>query len=113
MSIAIFHEHPQWNASLFAELSRRGVAYESIDGADDEFHPGKIGDWDLLVNRMSPSAWSRGHLQSMLQTPEFLHNVERAGIPVISGAHAYEYEFSKRKQLELFFAARARYARAR
>ena len=37
----------------------------------------------------------------MIQTPEFLHNVEAAGIPTVNGLAPYEFEVSKRKQLAL------------
>lgn len=101
MSIAIFHEHPEWNAPLFAELRARDLECSSIDGSDPSFDPAVVGDWDVLVNRMSPSAWTRGNMRAMLQTPEFLTNVEAAGIPAINGTRAYEFELSKQKQLEL------------
>ena len=102
MSIAIFHEHHQWNAPLFAELNRRGLRWSSIDASNPGFDPTFVGEWHILVNRMSPSAWTRGHTTAMLQTPEFLRNVESAGVPVINGSSAYEFELSKRNQLELF-----------
>jgi hypothetical protein len=31
--LAIYHEHPDWFKPLFAELERRGVAYERLDAA--------------------------------------------------------------------------------
>jgi len=101
MSIAVLHEHPKWNAPLFAELDRRGLEWVSIDASRPGFEPTLVGGWDVLVNRMSPSAWTRGHMKAMLQTPEFLLNVESAGIPVINGSASYQYELSKRKQLDL------------
>lgn len=102
MQIAIFHEHPDWNAPLFAELDRRGIDHVSIDASEPDFDPSQVGDWAMVFNRMSPSAWTRGHMAAMLGTPEFLHSVEAAGIPVINGSSAYEYELSKRNQLDLF-----------
>ncbi len=113
MSIAIFHEHDEWNAPLFAELGRRGLDYVAVDGSSPDFEPTAIGDWDILVNRMSPSAWTRGHMKAMLQTPEFLHNVELAGIPVINGSQAYDYELSKRRQLDLLRRERVRHPEGR
>ena len=38
MQIAIFHEHPDWNAPLFAELDRRGVG-ENIRNQVLNDHP--------------------------------------------------------------------------
>ncbi|MDX1469744.1 MAG: hypothetical protein R3258_10425 [Acidimicrobiia bacterium] len=102
MSIAVFHEHPDWNEPLFAEMSRRGLNWTSVDASKPGFDPAYVGEWDVLINRMSPSAWTRGHMSAMLQTPEFLRVAESSGIPVINGPEAYAYELSKRKQLELF-----------
>ncbi len=113
MQIAIFHEHPDWNAPLFAELDRRGVDHVSIDASLRGFDPSHVGDWGLVFNRMSPSAWTRDHMAAVLRTPEFLHNVESAGIPVINGSTAYEYELSKRKQLDLLRRERVRHPEGR
>ena len=113
MSIAIFHEHHQWNAPLFSELNRRGLNWSSIDASSPEFDPTFVGEWDILVNRMSPSAWTRDHTTAMLQTPEFLRNVESAGVPVINGSSAYEFELSKRNQLELLRRERVRHPQGR
>ena len=113
MSIAVFHEHSKWNEPLFKELDRRGLDWSSLDASSFGFDPGWVGDWDVLVNRMSPSAWTRGHMTAMLQTPEFLHNVESTGIPVVNGATSYEFELSKRKQLDLLRRERVRHPEGR
>jgi len=102
MTIAILHEHPQWNAPLFAELDRRDVDWVSIDASIGDFDPSVVGAWSVLFNRMSPSAWTRGHVAAMFQTPDFLRNVESAGIPVINGSLSFDYELSKQRQLDLF-----------
>lgn len=67
----------------------------------------------MVFNRMSPSAWTRGNMAALLGTSEFLHRVEAAGIPVINGAVAYEYELSKRNQLDLFRRERVRHPKGR
>ena len=113
MSIAVLHEHPKWNAPLFGELDRRGLEWVSIDASSPEFEPTLVGGWDVLVNRMSPSAWTRGHMNAMLQTPEFLLNVESAGVPVINGSASFEFELSKRLQLDLLRRERVRHPEGR
>jgi hypothetical protein len=113
MSIAILHEHPQWNEPLFAEMDRRGLDWVSIDASSPDFDPTIVGEWSVLVNRMSPSAWTRGHLTAMLQTPEFLGNVESEGIPVINGSRSFDFELSKRKQLNLLRRERVRHPEGR
>ncbi len=113
VSIAIFHEHPEWNAPLFDELDRRGLDWTAIDASSGNFDPTFVGGWDLLVNRMSPSAWTRGHMTAMLQTPEFLRNVESVGVPVINGSASYEFELSKRNQLNLLGREQVRHPEGR
>ena len=113
MRIAILHEHPDWNEPLFGEMSRRGLEWISVDASKPEFDPTHVGDWDVLVNRMSPSAWTRGHMSAMLQTPELLRSVESTGIPVINGREAFAYELSKRRQLEMFRRERVRHPEGR
>jgi hypothetical protein len=113
MSIAILHEHPQWNQPLFAEMERRDLDWASIDASSPDFDPTVVGEWSVLVNRMSPSAWTRGHLTAMLQTPEFLGNVESAGVPVINGTRSFDFELSKRKQLDLLRRERVRHPEGR
>lgn len=113
LSIAVFHEHPKWNAPLFGELDRRDLEWSSIDASNLEFDPTFVGQWDVLVNRMSPSAWTRGHMAALLQTPEFLRRVESAGVPVINGSASYEFELSKRKQLDLLRSMRVRHPEGR
>ena len=113
MTVAVFHEHPRWNEPLFSELDRRGLKWSSIDASSLDFDPTVVGGWNVLVNRMSPSAWTRGHMTAMLQTPEFLRNVESAGIPVINGSESYQYELSKRNQLDLLRRERVRHPQGR
>lgn len=113
MSIAILHEHPQWNEPLFAELERRGLDWVSIDASSLDFDPTIVGEWSVLVNRMSPSAWTRGHLKAMLETPEFLGNIESVGIPVINGSRSFGFELSKRRQLDLLRRERVRHPEGR
>ena len=113
MTVAVFHEHPRWNEPLFSELDRRGLKWSSIDASSLDFDPTVVGGWNVLVNRMSPSAWTRGHMTAMLQTPEFLRNVESAGIPVINGSGSYQYELSKSNQLDLLRRERVRHPEGR
>ena len=113
MTIVVFHEHQKWNEPLFAEMNRRHLDWASIDASSSDFDPTVVGDWDVLVNRMSPSAWTRGHKTAMLQAPEFLRNVESTGIPVINGSASYGFELSKRKQLDLMRRERIRHPEGR
>lgn len=100
--IGIIYEHPQWFAPLFAELDRRGVDYVSIDASKAEFDPESAErQYRLVVNRMSPSAWTRGNGKAISKTLEYVRNLEGTGTPVINGSRAFEYEISKIRQLDL------------
>jgi glutathione synthase/RimK-type ligase-like ATP-grasp enzyme len=113
MAIAVLYEHPEWFKPLFASLERRGLAWLPVDAAalawDPTVHPG----FDLLVNRMSPSAWTRGHANAIQSTLAYLHYVERWGIPIVNGLDAWRLEISKSAQLDLFERLGVPYPRAR
>jgi hypothetical protein len=60
--MAIYYEHPEWFRPLFAELNRRGVPYIPIDAGSHAYDPrAKMEDYLLVFNRMSASAYLRGH----------------------------------------------------
>jgi hypothetical protein len=100
--IAVYHEHPEWFKPLFAELDRRGLPYVRLDAASHLFDPSEQDvPYSLVVNRASPSAYLRGHVQSTFHTLHWLRHLERIGIPVINGSQVYSYELSKASQLDL------------
>jgi len=69
--IAIYYEHPHWFVPLFKELDRRKVPYVRIDAAQHHFDPAHLngeGGYSLVFNRMSPSAYRRGHGQAIFYT---------------------------------------------
>src|SRR4051812_36217186 len=67
--VGILYEHPLWFGPLFAELERRGVPYERIDAAALSFDPADLEQrYSVVVNRMSPSAWTRGHERAIFAT---------------------------------------------
>ncbi len=55
--------------------------------------------WTLVLNRMSPSAYLRGHGQAIGYTKEFLQYLEVNGVDVVNGAKAFALETSKVSQL--------------
>ena len=100
--IAIYYEHPDWFRPLFAELDKRGIAYERIDAAAHSYDPGETeSPYSLVFNRASPSAYLRGHGQVTFHTQSWLRHLERIGVPVVNGATAYEMETSKALQLDI------------
>jgi glutathione synthase/RimK-type ligase-like ATP-grasp enzyme len=102
LPIAVFHEHPDWFRPLFTELERRGLPYTRLDASAHCFDPAETAlPWSLVFNRASPSAYLRGHGQSIFATLHWLHLVERLGTPVVNGSAAYALELSKATQLGL------------
>jgi hypothetical protein len=112
--IAVFYEHPEWFRPLFAELDRRGVAYERLLAHEHGFDPSEARTpYTLLVNRMSPSAYLRGHAQAIFYTLHYLAHLKAIGADVLNGYDAYVYEFSKARQLGLLHRLGLPYPRGR
>ncbi|MFQ5611845.1 MAG: RimK family alpha-L-glutamate ligase [Anaerolineae bacterium] len=112
--LAIFYEHPEWFKPMFAELDRRGVPYDRLLAYRHHFDPAEQrSPYALVVNRMSPSAYMRGHAQAINYTLQFLAYLKMIGANVLNGYDAYVYEFSKARQLALLEKLGLRYPRAR
>ncbi len=109
MKIAVLYEHPGWNNRLFETLETRGVEVVALDASTNM--PDVTDGWDLLFNRMSASAWTRGNEAAMKMTRRFLAAVEATGTPVVNGSRAFGYELSKTRQAELFASAGAAHPR--
>jgi hypothetical protein len=99
--LAVYYEHPEWFKPLFSELARRGVPVLPIHADAHVFDPAAHEAYALVFNRMSPSAWLRGHAHSIFYTLSYLNHLEMNGIPVVNGSDAYRIEISKAAQLDL------------
>ena len=112
--IGILYEHPEWFRPLFSELSRRGVPYEPIQAARHSFDPAaRESRHSLVVNRMSPSAWTRGHAAAIFHSLHYLAWLDGIGANVVNGYSAYRLELSKAAQCTLFAALGVRHPRTR
>ncbi|HEX2693017.1 MAG TPA: hypothetical protein VHL12_03085 [Gemmatimonadaceae bacterium] len=112
--IAIYYEHPDWFRPLFAELDRRGIAYERVDASAHSYDPAESDSpYSLFFNRASPSAYLRGHAQVTFHTLNWLRHLERIGVPVVNGVVPYEMETSKALQLDILNELGLPYPRAR
>lgn len=101
--VGVLYEHPQWFEPLFAELERREIPYERIHAAELAFDPAdREPHYSLVVNRMSPSSWTRGHERALFATVHYLRYLEEIGTPVLNGHDAYLVELSKARQIGLF-----------
>jgi hypothetical protein len=111
--IAIYYEHPDWFRPLFGELDRRGTPYVKLDATRHRFPAGDgRPPYALVFNRMSPSAYLRGHGNAIFYTLHYLAHLERHGIRVINGYEAYVTETSKALQLALLEQLGLSYPRA-
>ena len=112
--LAVFYEHPDWFTPLFAELERRGLPYDRLLAHQHSFDPAvRESPYALIVNRMSPSAHSRGHANAIFYTLQYLAYLKEIAANVLHGYDTYVYEFSKARQLGLLHRLGLRYPRAR
>jgi hypothetical protein len=100
--IGVLYEHPEWFAPLFAELDRRGLPYQRIPAHEHRFDPAaRAVPYSLVVNRVSPSAYLRGHTSAIFHAAPYLAYLEGLGVPVVNGSRAQTLEISKARQLAL------------
>lgn len=112
--LTVLYEHPHWFKPLFRELARRGIPFRDVDVSTATFDPSRLtADHDVVFNRISPSAWTRGRGHLIAQTRDWLAALERRGVDTINGTHAFEIEISKALQLQFLAAVNARAPRAR
>ena len=113
-TLAIYYEHPDWFRPLFAELDRRKFPYVTLDATAHSYDPGANEKrYDVVFNRMSPSAYLRGHGHGIFYTLQYLNYLEEVGTRVINGQTAFAVEISKARQLSLLDSLGLAYPRAR
>ena len=100
--IAVLYENDAWMAPLFSALENEDAPFVRVFANDLTFDPaGPAPDWSLLVNRVSPSSYLRGHAPSIRVARDFLPYLETRGVPVVNGSRAFALETSKARQLVL------------
>lgn len=113
-SFVISHEHPDWFKPLFAELEKRGIAYQTVNPTQHSFAiEAPKPDFDVFFNRMSPSAYLRDGIQGTFYTLNYLKFLEDHGVRVINGYKAFTYETSKALQLLLLEKLGIKYPKSR
>lgn len=98
MLVHILYENPDWLPPLTAALTAQGLDHRLVEvwqGALPFDQAPAEGVW---INRMSPSSHTRGHLESVALTREYLNWLEAYDRPVINGSRAFQLEVSKVKQ---------------
>lgn len=100
--IGIFYEHPEWFRPLFATLDQRGLPYVKLHAGFHRFNPAETAPpYSVVLNRISSSAYLRGHGQGIFYAKAFIGYLEQNGVRVINGSRATEIETSKALQLVL------------
>lgn len=100
--IGIFYEHPEWFKKLFQQLDERSIAYKKLHAGFHHFNPLDTDrKYSVVLNRISSSAYLRGHGQGIFYAKAFIAYLEQNGTRVINGSKATEVETSKALQLLL------------
>ena len=101
--LAVFYEHPQWFAPLFAELDRRGVDWAPVAIQDHSFDPAETRPpAPVILNRLAMSSFLRQEEHALFYSLAALGHWESLGARVINGAGVLAYDTSKARQLSLF-----------
>jgi hypothetical protein len=112
-NLAIYYEHPDWFRPLFAELDSRGVPYVKLDATRHLYDSGaEEKSYAVVFNRMSPSAYLRGHGHGIFYTLQYLNHLKNLGTRVINGEKAFGIEISKARQLSLLDSLNLPYPKA-
>jgi D-alanine-D-alanine ligase-like ATP-grasp enzyme len=83
--------------------TRREIAYEKLHAGELVFEPGeRESRFSVVVNRMSPSAWTRGQPRAIFHSLHFLAYLDEIGADVVNGQAAFQVEISKARQCALF-----------
>jgi glutathione synthase/RimK-type ligase-like ATP-grasp enzyme len=100
--MAIFYEHPEWFKPLFAKLEERSVPHEHVLAHKHHYEPDhREPPYSLVVNRVSPSSYLRGHASAIFYALQYLQHIEALGVPTVNGYKAHLLEVSKARQLGL------------
>ena len=103
--LAIYYEHPQWFAPLFAALDRRGVDYVGLNLQDHSFDPAEPAlPAPVVFNRLAMSAFLRQGEHAIFYTQALMAHFEHRGARVLNGSAALAMDTSKARQLSLFRA---------
>ena len=96
MSIAIIYESEEWsNIYLKDYLSKKGFDVLFINFEKSVFDAAFFSSVQLIVNRIFPSSYFRGHVKTYYKGIDFLRKLNEKGIPMINSFEALMYDFDK------------------
>ncbi len=103
--IHVLYENPAWLPPLAAALDARGLPWRPVDASAGDFHVEGTVPPGVWLNRMSPSAHTRGHAGGIHFVREWLGVLEERGAPVVNGSRSFALEVSKVRQHAALHAA--------
>lgn len=98
MTVHILYENEAWLPPLVAALDARGLRWEARFVAGGTIDLSRAPDAGVYVNRMSPSAHTRGNQGGVRYVAELLGWLEANGRRVVNGSAAFALEVSKVRQ---------------
>jgi hypothetical protein len=98
MTVHVLYENPDWLPPLVRALEVRGLPHRTWFLEGGEIDLAAVPPEGVYVNRMSPSAHTRGHQGGVAFLREYLPVLEHHGRRVINGSAAFALEVSKVRQ---------------
>lgn len=96
MAIAIIYESEEWsNIYLKDYLRNKGFDVYFINFEEAVFDAAFFNTSKLIVNRIFPSSYFRGHVKTYFKGLDFMEELEGKGIPMINSYQALRYDFDK------------------
>jgi ribosomal protein S6--L-glutamate ligase len=96
MSVGILFDSIEWSNQHLADIIEKArIETELINLNTEPVCFNRIGRHALLVNRLFPSAFFRGHQQAYAIARNVLHIANEMGIEMINPYHAFAYDWSK------------------
>ena len=102
--IGVLDEHPDWLNPLYSVFDKRGIPFEKININTFSYNPQSKDCLPFYINRLSPSALSRGHESAFAFTLDYIIHLESLGARIINGSHTVLIETSKAKQASILSA---------
>lgn len=98
MTVHVLYENPAWLPPLTDALDARGLPWRAHDVQGGTLDLTAVPPPGVYINRMSPSAHTRGHQGGVTFVREYLSLLEAHGRMVINGHRAFSLEISKIQQ---------------
>jgi len=99
--VGILYENDAWLGDLFTELTRRAVPFAPVRMADAAVLLDRPPAFPLMINRVSPSSYLRGHGPAIPYARALLDLLGAHGRRVMNGGGSFLIETSKVAQLIL------------